>query len=462
MPHNLLFLLRYGAEKQGKAAGAMVEKTLEQMARGGLQDHIGGGFCRYATDAQWLAPHFEKMLYDNALLAYAYGEAYRCTGRPFYRAVCRRTIEYVLRELWDEAGGFYCGQDADSEGVEGKYYLLTPADAEHALGPADGQAFCSRYDVTPQGNFEGGSIPNLLRTAAWEQEPPQAEQWRRTLLEYRRRRCPLHRDDKVLTAWNGLMIAALARAARALQEPAYLRAAQQAWDFIGTHLRDGAGGLRVRWRQGEAAGRGQLDDYAFVAWGLLEMYQAGHDGAALREAERIARRMAEQFWDEEKGGFFLTAKDGEQLIHRPKPVHDGAMPAGNSVAALVLTRLWQLTGRAEWHGLAQAQQRFLAGHEGAGRSMGLLAMLEWLEPPAVLVVAQAGPWPQGLDSLLAGWGDRVQTLVKRRENTRELAELAPFTGDYPLPEAGCTYYLCRHGACQAPVTTVEELEKLLE
>lgn len=204
-----------------------------------------------------------------------------------------------------------------------------------------------------------------------------------------------------------------------------------------------------------------MDDFAFTAWGLLELYQAGQDLEDLAQAVRVARCMIEQFWDTEAGGFYLTAKGGEQLIHRPKPVHDGAMPAGNSVAALVLGRLWQLTGQEEWRQLAQAQQRFLAGHGAPGRSLGLLAMLEWLEPPAVLVVAQSGTWPQGLDTLLAGAGDRVCTLVKKRENAREMAEIAPFTADYPLPPEGCAYYLCRSGACQAPVSTLEELEALL-
>ena len=440
----------------------MAETTLTQMARGGLFDQVGGGFSRYSTDERWLAPHFEKMLYDNALLAYAYLEAFARTGRAFYRATAERTLGYVLRELTGPEGEFYCGQDADSGGEEGKYYLFTPDEIRGVLGQADGERFCRWYDVTARGNFEGKSIPNLLDNGAFEREPPELAALRQRLYAYRLGREPLHRDDKVLTAWNALMIAALAKAYRVLGKAEYLDAANRARAFLRRRLTGPDGRLWLRWREGEAAHAGQLDDYAFYAWALLELYAAGYDVSCLEEAARLAGMLELHFRDEARGGYFLTAGDAERLIARPKETYDGATPSGNSAAGLALVRLWALTGDGGWGEAADRQLAFLAGSAGAyptGHSFALLAICEAIYPSRELVCAAAGGAPEGLRELAER--HRLRALLKTRENGERLAKAAPFTAAYPVPEEGAAFYLCRDGACAAPVYSLDELEKLL-
>ena len=454
-PHNLLFLMEYARLEDNSDALHMAETTLTQMARGGLFDQIGGGFSRYSTDGQWLAPHFEKMLYDNALLAYGYLEAFERTGRVFYRTTAQRTLDYVLRELTGPDGEFYCGQDADSDGEEGKYYLLTPQEVENVLGPEDGRLFCRWYGVTKQGNFEGKNIPNLLGNAEYEREPEALAALREKLYAYRSTRTKLHRDDKVLTAWNALMIGTLAKACRTLGDSRYLRAAQRAANFLGERLTTPQGRLWLRWREEETAHAGQLDDYAFCVWALLELYEADFNHSNLEKAAALAEVMERHFWDCEDGGFFLTADDGERLIARPKEVYDGAMPSGNSAAGLALLRLWKLTGVTHWGDFADRQLAFLAGSArqySTGYSFALLAFCEALYPSRELVCASAvGNAPDGLRE--AAQLHRLRVLLKTRKNAAALGEIAPFTAAYPLPEAGYAFYLCENGACKAPFFT---------
>ncbi|MGE4548150.1 MAG: thioredoxin domain-containing protein [Intestinibacillus sp.] len=463
--HNLLFLLRYAALEHAPEVQEMAGHTLVQMYRGGLFDHVGGGFSRYSTDEKWLVPHFEKMLYDNALLACAYAEAYGQTGRPLYRRVVSRTLDYVLRELTDGQGGFYCGQDADSDGVEGKYYVFTPAEVRQVLGEADGAAFCAWFGITEAGNFEGKSIPNLLGNARFEAPDARMDALCDRLCAYRPSRTRLHRDDKVLTAWNGLMIAALVRAGRALGDPAYLAAARKAERFLAENLALPDGRLRLRWREGEAANDGQLDDYAFYAFALLELYAATFEAGYLTGAARLAKHILTHFADED-GGFFLSAADSEALIARPKEIYDGAMPSGNSVAAAVLDRLARLTGETVWQEARDRQFRFLAGAIGAypaGYTASLLAFMGVLYPSRELICATAGEGaPEELQALLQSCAvPGLSVLVKTRENQRMLAGLAPFSADYPLPETGAVYYLCQNGACAAPTQSIGDLRKAL-
>lgn len=462
-PHNLLFLLEYARQEEDVRALDMAEKTLVQMARGGIFDHIGGGFCRYSTDVQWLIPHFEKMLYDNALLSYVYLQAHAQTGKPFYREIARRTLNYALEELQLPGGGFACGQDADSQGEEGKFYLLSPEEVSSVLGDRDASRLCGWLDITYQGNFEGGSVPNLLQNAAYDRPSEDLEPLCRRLWSYRRERMDLHRDDKVLTSWNGLMIAALARAGSVLGDPSYLRAAQAARIFVKTRLTTPEGRLLLRWRDREAAHPGQLDDYAFYLWGLLELYAASFSASVLREAVGLAERMLEDFWDEDRGGFYRTAHGAEPLIARPKETYDGAIPSGNAVAALVLARLGKLTATQRFRRAAEAQLRWLAGNlrdYPAGHSLGLVALMEVLYPSQELVCTSPEAAPERLAALTGpGW---VHTLVKTPENERALGKLAPFTADYPIPETGAAYYLCRDGACAAPVHDLEDLVRRLE
>lgn len=458
-PHNLLFLLDQYAREGDKTALEMAERTLTQMYRGGLFDHVGGGFCRYSTDARWLVPHFEKMLYDNGLLSYVYLEAFRLTGKPLYRMVAERTLDYALRELRHENGAFFCGQDADSGGEEGKYYVFTPGEVETVLGKEDGTRFCERYGITESGNFEGKSIPNLLDASDYETVDPVWEEQFEKLREYRQKRLKLHRDEKALTSWNALMIAALAKAYRVLGNADYLEAAKKARDFLAENLSDGER-LLIRWREGEAAHAGHLDDYAFLIWALLELYQAGFEERDFREAARLSEKMLELFGDE-AGGLYFYAFDGEQLISRPKEVYDGAIPSGNAVAALALIRLEKLTGLPKWAERAQLQLSWLAGNireYPAGHSFALLAMEEALTPSRELVCALGREIPEVLRTVP---DTPVYVLVKTKENAGRLGETAPFTAAYPVPEEGEAYYLCKNGACAAPVFTLDELKNML-
>ena len=460
-PHNLIFLLRYAQLAKEEHAREMALHTLNNMYRGGLFDHVGGGFSRYSTDQHWLVPHFEKMLYDNALLALAYTEAFQHTRCPIYGKITRRTLDYVLRELSGPQGGFYCGQDADSDGVEGKYYALTPDELAQALGGVDGLRFCQWYGITPEGNFEGKSIPNLLGQSQFDQDPEDMAALREQVYAYRLSRTALHRDDKVLTAWNGLAMAALARAGLVLDEPWYLDAARQTAEFLAEKLTTSDGRLLARWRDGDAAHPGKLDDYAFLAYGLLELYSATFDASYLTRAVGLADCLLKLFFDGERGGFYPYASNGEQLLTRTKEAYDGAMPSGNSIAALVLFRLSRLTGEMRWREAADLQLSWLAGAaEGypAGHSFAMLACLEELWPTAELVITAQKP-PEELRGFLREAPRLGLTvLVKTQENAGTLAALAPFTKDYPIPAQGAQYYLCQGGACAQPVDSIPELK----
>lgn len=464
-PCNLLFLLRYYAVEHEKAALNMVEHTLIPMYRGGIYDHIGGGFSRYSTDEKWLVPHFEKTLYDNALLAQACLAVYQFTGRPLYRSVAERTLGYVLRELTDRQSGFYCGQDADSDGVEGKYYVFTPDEINGILG-AEASLFCNWFGITPTGNFEGKSIPNLIANERYEEKNSTIEADCKTVFAYRLKRTVLHKDDKVLTAWNALMIAALADASMVLQEPAYLKVAQNAQQFLAESLSDRDGRLFHRWRNGEAGITGQLDDYAYYAFALLQLYQATFQVSYLKEAAACSERMADLFFDDENGGYFLYGKDDEPLISRPKETDDGAMPSGNAVALGVLILLDHLTGEIRWHELVQKQTAFFSGYLSdfpAGHCAALLAVSYLLYPSRELVCVTSGREipPQLLTFLHSHRQQFPFTVVKTGENEHELAAAAPFTKDYPLPREGTVYYLCKDGQCSKPVSDPQSLLNLL-
>lgn len=465
-PHNLLFLM---AQKKEKYL-AMAEKTLVQMYRGGIFDHIGGGFCRYSTDAKWLAPHFEKMLYDNALLLLAYSQCFVETGTPLYRDTAVKIAAYVNRDLTSSQGGFYCSQDADSDGVEGKYYLFTPKEIRFILPLESAAAFCLHYDITPQGNFEGKNIPNLLQTQDYETPPD--EDVLRVLYEYRLERATLHRDDKVLTSWNGLMIAALAKSARQLKKADFLESALAAcefiWDYLCEPMEEGNQvRLHARWRKGDRAFAGTLEDYAFFVWGLLECYSTTFNPIYLRRADSIGRTMLDLFFDTEKGGCYLYAKDSEQLFIRPKDTYDGALPSGNAVAALVMEKLAFFTGEPIWEEAAGKQSDFMEQaclDQPAGHSFYLWILSEELENRGQLIVTAAADEsgeklpPKILCEL---WDLEVDILLKSPETMDSLHGVAPYTKNYPLPEKGMRYYFCKDHVCHSPTETLEELEGLL-
>lgn len=459
-PHNLLFLMEYACLERQPEGLEMAEYTLLRMAQGGIHDHIGGGFSRYSTDERWLVPHFEKMLYDNALLLLAYTRAHQLTGKQQYGQVARWTADYVLRELTDEQGGFYCGQDADSDGVEGNYYVFTPQEVFAVLGEADGAAFNGLYHITETGNFDGKSIPNLFgqTEAAWPLEDSRLQK----LYHYRLNRTKLHTDDKILLSWNSWMIIVLARAGSVLQENRYLQAAQRAQQFLEQHMVDGQNRLYLRWREGEAAHAGQLDDYAVYALALLELYQATLEVGYLQQALQRAEQMTALFEDEGQGGYYLTASDAERLIVRPKETYDGAVPSGNAVAAMVLQKLALLSGQLSWQEAAHRQFCFLAGQirqYPAGHSFALLAMTWALYPHQELVCATAEGVPAELQAYLQKQRTgHLSLLLKNRENEQQLAQWAPFTKAYPVPEQGAMYYLCEEGTCRAPVADLQKLQ----
>ena len=483
VPHNLLFLMRYAREEEGYRAGGegsealrMAERTLDAMAEGGIHDHIGGGFSRYSTDERWLVPHFEKMLYDNALLILAYLEIYRLTGKEKYADTVRHTADYILRELTDERGGFYCGQDADSDGVEGKYYIFTPEEIESVLGKEDGQAFCRLYGITVAGNFEGKNIPNRIRYTENEKkseterarDSEEGEKdclgqtaWLKALYEYRLRRTKLSKDDKILLSWNAWTILAFARAGAVLKEDNYLEAAKRAQRFIETHMTGEDNRLYLRYRDGETAHKGQLEDYAVYTLALLELYGTTFQTEYLGNAILRAQQMVAFFEDSEAGGYYISASDAGRLIARPKEIYDGAIPSGNSAAAMALQRLALLTGENRWQEAAGRQLGFCAGEiqeYPAGYSYALLAMADAVYPHKELVCAVSGRMSEELRMQLAELAaGGMSILVKTEDNKEELAECAPFTAEYPIPQEGEMYYLCEDGACRAPVKTLQQL-----
>ncbi len=481
-PHNLMFLLRAAYHEKNKEALKAVEKTLDSMYRGGIFDHIGYGFSRYSTDSMWLVPHFEKMLYDNGLLILTYLEAYQVTKKEHYRQIAEMTMEYVLRELTHEDGGFYCGQDADSEGVEGKYYVFTPDEIMDLLGKEEGKYFNEYFDITPKGNFEGKSIPNRIHAGNLNEKSVSSGQvfgsasaeglenerilrLRKTVLEYRTNRTRLHKDDKILTSWNGIMIAAFAKAYQILREERYLQAARKADQFLQEHL-SREDYLLVYYRDGKAIGHGHIDDYSFYSWALIGLYEATLDIHYLERAIRYTNVLVRKFFDPLHGGFYLYAEDAEKLIHRPKELYDGAIPSGNSVAAYVLLRLASYTGSLDLAKTADKQMKYIAnciGDYPSACCFSLMAMMQLIYPTKELVCIL--PEESEMKEVRKLFSDHflpdVAVLVKTKGNQEQLSKFAEFTKDYKINSGGQSYYLCENHACRAPVHEMKELEKLL-
>ncbi|MBE5882651.1 MAG: thioredoxin domain-containing protein [Lachnospiraceae bacterium] len=439
-PHNLLFLMRYYERSRDKDVLKMVEKTLLQMYRGGMFDHIGGGFSRYSTDRFFLVPHFEKMLYDNALLLLAYCKAYQLTENPAYRNVAEKTAAYIMGEMTAPEGGFYSAQDADSEGVEGKYYLFAPDEIIEVLGEKAGKEFNQHFNVTDKGNFEGKSIPNLLHsnmiTERCNDDLP-------VVYEYRKKRYSLHLDDKILTSWNALMIAAMCHLYRVTGKEEYLAAAKKAQEFIEKNLCE-KDTLYVSYRNGMRSKKGFLDDYADEIFALLALYEATLDGIYLEKAQQFCAKVISDFYDEGRGGFFLYGKDSEQLILRPKETYDGAIPSGNSVMAYNLVQLYLITGKKEFKDLTKRQLGFMgleAQKYPVSYAMFLSALLDDSEMP-----------------------DKITIAVKDRQELAELSCKIPLntvvciieepSKEYPLKNNRTTFYMCKGHSCLPPSNEV--------
>ena len=476
-PHDLSFLLRYWKRTSGARELEMVKTTLNQMAHGGIYDHLGGGFHRYSTDEAWLVPHFEKMLYDQALLARTYLEAYQAARIPEYADVARDIFNYVQRDMTAPEGGFYSAEDADSEGEEGKFYVWRPEEIQKILGEEDGKIFNEFYGITDAGNFEHGmSILHLTQRIpefAAQKGIPVEElkrklvEGRRKLFESRRKRIPPHKDDKILTAWNGLMISALALGAQILDEPSYSASAGRAADFILTSLQRG-GRLWRRFRQGEAAVPAFQEDYAFFALGLLDLYQATFEIKWFEEAKRLTEDMIRFFWDEKAGGFFYTASDSEPLIARMKEYYDGAVPSGNSIAALLLLRLSHMTGGSSlretaekiFHSNAQALEKYPMAFP-----QFLIAVDFALGPAREIVLAGKKDSPdfQNYLRLLRSRFEPRQVVLHHPEDETagRIENLAGFIKDQIAPAGRTAVYVCRNRTCRRPAATLQELEKIL-
>jgi uncharacterized protein YyaL (SSP411 family) len=469
--------MAYGSQTGNQPAFEMAYNTLDAMAAGGIYDHIGFGFSRYSTDDRWLVPHFEKMLYDNALLAIAYLEGYQLTNKELYRQRAEQIFTYVLRDMTDEEGGFYSAEDADSEGIEGKFYVWSPDEVVNIVGAERGDRYCAVYDITDEGNFEGHSIPNLIDTDL----PALAVQWgmtiealtaelessRQMLFAERDERIHPHKDDKILASWNGLMIAALAKGAKVTGDSRYAEAAARAADFVLKHMVRNDGRLLARYRQGEAAYEGYIDDYAFLLWGLTELYEANGQPHYLDAAVSLADRMLELFEDE-KGGFFFTGKDAEALLVRLKETYDGATPSGNSVAAKQLLRLWQLTGFERYRTAAErtleatagAASRYPSGHSilmlaglhahSGGQEIVIAGDPDSKEASAMLNAVRRAYLPFSVLHVVPD-NEQGETMYGKWE---PLADKRPVNGQ-------AAAYVCRNFACSAPVTETDSMMRQL-
>ncbi|MBC2724678.1 MAG: thioredoxin domain-containing protein, partial [Desulfosporosinus sp.] len=472
-PHTLTFLLRYAMDHPQDKALEMVRKTLEGMALGGMYDHIGFGFARYSTDEKWLVPHFEKMLYDNALLALAYLENYQVSHLEKDAQIAQAIFTYVLRDMTSSEGGFYSAEDADAEGEEGKFHVWTPEEVEAVLDKETALKYCAVYDITSQGNFEGKNIPNLLMgsikkaahdNALKEDEIIKSlEGARQTLFATREKRIHPHKDDKILTSWNGLMIAALAKGAQVFGNRSYFEAAEKAANFILTHLQRGDGRLKARYREGDSAYLGYLDDYAFFIWGLLELYSASGNPQFLKTALQLQEDQDRLFWDEKSGGYYLTGSDAEELLFRPKESYDGAVPSGNSITALNLLRLGRLTGDERWEHKAEQQLldfRTVLEEHPSGYTAFLQALQFALHPTQELILAGPLDSDDLVEMRQAFFSTfRPYASVLYQEGT--LGEIVPWIRDYPLDPSQITAYLCENFSCQRPVHQIEDFKDLL-
>lgn len=478
-PMDLRVLLRCWKRFGNNDALAVSRLTLDKMANGGIYDHLGGGFHRYSTDEYWLVPHFEKMLYDNALLVPAYLEAYQATGDKDYARVARDTLDYVLREMTQPGGGFYSTQDADSEGVEGKFFVWTEREIVELLGPDDARVFNACYDVTPHGNWEEHTILNVAKpqaVAARElnrSEPDVADVLRRSrqkLFTARERRAHPGRDDKVLASWNGMMLSALAQAAHVLDEPRYADAARETTDFLLGTLRDADGTLLHCYKDGRARFNGYLDDYACLIDGLVDVSQATFAPRYLDLALELAEKMIAHFHDDERSGFFYTPSDHEPLIARNKESHDGSTPSGNGMAATALLRLGRLCGRNDLEQIAVRTLEFLSPVLSQSPTAGgqALLALDFLLGPTREIAIVDGERPEDTDAVLRTIHGRFlpNKVIARKPHAFDDAVLSPAL--QPLLKGktsrnvDVTIYVCNHGTCGLPVTGVAGVEQALK
>lgn len=481
-PHNLLFLLRYWKRKGRQQALEMVEKTLQKMRLGGIFDQVGFGFHRYSTDSKWLVPHFEKMLYDQAMMAIAYIEAYQATGEKEYRKTAEQIFEYVLRDMTNPKGGFFSAEDADSEDQEGKFYIWTKAEIKHVLGE-NAALIIEALNISREGNYHdevhkartGKNIlyfkeplPELsLKLGVRVEELTNI--WRKArqkLFNAREEKAHPFKDDKILTDWNGIMIAALAKGAQVFDSTRLSDAAENAVGFILEKLQRADGRLIHQYREGEATVDGNLDDYAFLIWGLTELYEATFDARYLEEALRLQDDMLEHFWDKESGGFFFKSDDSEKLLIRHKEFRDGAIPSGNSIAFLNLIRLSRMTGKNNYEEKASTLARAFSSHEEGNPSYNtmFLTALDFLIGPTYEIAIVGSPNSKETKNMLQAIRTRFvpnKVMLLKKEYQKNLENLAGFTKDMKMIEDKTTAYICIDFACSKPTTEIQEVLKML-
>jgi uncharacterized protein YyaL (SSP411 family) len=476
-PMDLKVLLRHHAQSGDAHSLHVVRHTLDRMARGGIYDHLGGGFARYSTDDRWLVPHFEKMLYDNALLTSVYLEAYQATREPEFRQTARETMDYVLARMTDPEGGFYSTEDADSEGVEGKYYVWSTAEVTEVLGAERGKTFCYVYDVTEPGNWEGHNILNLPRTMTQaakllDRDETELRQElaasRAELLAVRQKRIPPAKDTKELVSWNGLMIAALAEGGRIIPDERYLEAASRASGFILERMRRDDGRLLHTYKDGQAKLDAYLDDYAALIDGLTRLYEATGEPRWIEAALDLAETMIGEFADTEHGGFFFTGNRHESLIARQKDIHDNATPSGNGLAATCLIRLGALTGRED---LTEAGRSALAAvelvleREPAAAGQSLIA-LDFLLGPirefAVIAGADHDEFRAVLEAIYSPFLPHKVVAPGTLASSARLAAKLPLLANRLARENRTTTYICEHFTCLAPIVGVDSVRTGLE
>ncbi len=474
-PHSLLFLLRYWNRSNEKNALTMVERTLRKMRLGGIFDQIGYGFHRYSTDAEWLVPHFEKMLYDQALLALAYTEAYQITGAGKFKITIKETLEYVLRDLASPEGVFFSAEDADSEGEEGKYYLWTMSEIVDILPPADADLAVHLFGLKANGNYFDASIgkengKNILHLSTPLEEIAEYKgitldelilrlgSIRNALFEARKSRIRPGRDEKVLTDWNGLMIAALAKASRVLNDPAYLQAAIKAADFFLKNMVKTDGALFHRFAKGEKAIEGFLDDYAFLTFGLIELYNTSFENTYLQAASTLNDIMIKKFWDEKSGGFYFTAAKSETNMPRMRQIYDGAAPSGNSVALLNLLRLSLLTNNTSFDAMAKKLIKAFSNEvQSAPEAYSfLLAGVDFIVGPSQMVSIIGDPKEKDTLKLIE---------ALRKQYLPNLVVLLRDPGKTEIGfekiEGTATAYVCQNQTCLPPTNNVEKMLELI-
>ena len=485
-PHNLMFLLRYWKRTGNERALKMVETTLQAMRRGGIYDQLGFGFHRYSTDAEWRVPHFEKMLYDQALITTAYVECYQATKREEYRQTATEILKYVLRDMTAPSGGFYSAEDADSEGQEGKFYLWKSAEIDSVLDKREASVAKSMFNISKEGNFHdemngGKSGPNILFIDKTKAEiankagispaefSASADSIRKKLFDYREKRIHPHKDDKILTDWNGLMIAALAKAAQAFAEPEFALAAERAADFILDNCRTVSGRLSHVYRPGRDGITGNADDYAFFIYGLLELYAALFDVRYLKAAIELNAHFIDHFWDRENGGFYFTAEDGEKLIVRQKEIYDGAIPSGNSIALWNLLRLSRITGNSDFEDKA-AKMGLTFSNDVSGSPDGYSQFLVGLDfalgPAYELIIAGDMKTPATKKMLNLARAEFIpnKVVVFRAVNQEspEIDGVAPFVTNYQSIQGQTTAYVCRNFNCSLPTIDPGVMLNLLD